>query len=184
MPKITAARLPFAAAAGSWLSGIFADVIHRRVQRTSNTNVAADAIGIPQPGRAGQKARAEMHQKPPKSVRIAAPPTSPRIRALVNIRIQPSQASFTRLSRIRQCEMVPPIVPWRNGTRDGQPRSMTANTLSDQQITNSMHHRRVTHPRMIVGIQPGKRPFPLLLCRGPRGFRSTVQFADHKSEIT
>jgi hypothetical protein len=82
---MTPVRLPWAAAAaGSWLAGTFADAVHRKTQTTSNTNVAADAAGIPQSGREGQKARAPIHHNPPKSVRIAAPPTSPRIRAFVS----------------------------------------------------------------------------------------------------
>jgi hypothetical protein len=85
IPKRVPARLPLAVATGSSLSGSFAEARSRRTQTTSNANVSVDAAGIAHAGRAGQKVKGKMHQKPPNIVRIAAPPTIPRIRALVSI---------------------------------------------------------------------------------------------------
>jgi hypothetical protein len=75
------ARFPLAAATGSSTVGILLEATIRTTQRTSSTMVITDAVGIDQSGRPAQLASAAMHHQPPKTVRIAAPPIMPRIRA-------------------------------------------------------------------------------------------------------
>ena len=63
--------------------GMFLEAISPMTHSASSVMVTTDPAGIDHPGRALQPASTMMHQNEPKSVRMTAPPTRPRICATV-----------------------------------------------------------------------------------------------------